>query len=319
MSVTLHNPDWSLQETVPDLLIAKLSHLGIISAEGQQASSFLHGQVTADVAGLSENNWVWGAHCDPKGKMLASFRLVRAYEQFLMLMPKSTVAADLPQLQKYAVFSQVTLDDASDQWVIFGVAGAKAEAFVSERFGEISSKVTVVNDGFIIKDSERFLILMSTGKASELFGDQKVYESSSWQALEIANGYPNVSANHRGEYIPQMCNLQAVGGISFNKGCYMGQETVARMKYRGGLKRALFILEGNVSGKLNKDAILEIELESGFRKAGNIIEYVQRDDEVLLTAVLANDTDSSAHLRVAGDLDSRLQIKSLPYSLEEDE
>ncbi|WP_133408451.1 tRNA-modifying protein YgfZ [Parashewanella tropica] len=318
MSVTLHNPDWSLGEELPDLLIAKLSHLGVIAAEGQQASSFLHGQVTADVAGLLQGNWVWGAHCDPKGKMLASFRLLQANEQYLMLMPKSTVAVDLPQLQKYAVFSQVTLNDASNQWVLIGVAGDKAEAFISERFGEITEKVTKIESGVLIKDNSRYIVLISSEVASKLFVDQTIYESSVWQALEIADGYPNVGANHSGEYVPQMCNLQALDGISFTKGCYMGQETVARMKYRGGLKRALYILKGSVSTQLNKDAFLEIELENGFRKAGNIIEYVQRGNDVQLTAVLANDTELDATFRVAGDLESKLVLIPLPYSLTEE-
>lgn len=99
----------------------------------------------------------------------------------------------------------------------------------------------------------------------------------------------------------------------------MGQETVARMKYRGGNKRALYIVTGTVSAPVTNDSQLEIALEDGegYRRAGTIIECVQRDEQVLLTAVLANDTDMDAKLRIADDTASQLSLIALPYSLEE--
>lgn len=97
----------------------------------------------------------------------------------------------------------------------------------------------------------------------------------------------------------------------------MGQETVARMKYRGGNKRALYILQGTTSLNINLETGIEIELEDGYRKGGQIIEFVQRGNQVLLTAVLANDTESDAKLRFADDEQSSLRIQALPYSLED--
>ncbi|MCL1077123.1 tRNA-modifying protein YgfZ [Parashewanella spongiae] len=319
MPVSLLNPDWGLQESSPALLICKLSHLGLISLADEQAASFLQGQVTADVTSLDSDSWCWGAHCDPKGKMLASFRLFNAKSLLWLLMPKSTLAVDLPQLQKYAVFSKVTLKDECQDWQLYGVSGDNAESFITERFGAVSTDVVEFDDGIIIKDSGRYIIVSSPEFANALFADQAIYESSSWQAQEIILGYPNIAANHSGEYVPQMCNLDAIGGISFTKGCYMGQETVARMKYRGGNKRALYILSGTVSELMTKDNFIEIELESGYRKAGNVIEFAQRGEQVLLTAVLANDTEGTARFRIAGDLSSQLMIKPLPYDLTDEE
>ena len=315
MSVTLHNAHWPLDGKLPELLISKLSHLGLINIDGDQSASFIHGQITADVTGLQEDEWCWGAHCDPKGKMLASFRLFKAQQSLWMLMPKSTVAVDLPQLQKYAAFSQVGLTDKTNDKAMFGIAGEQAETFITQRFGDVTQAVTQFESAIILRDENRFIIILDNNAAVELVNEQTVFESSSWQALEIQAGYPNISANHSSEYIPQMCNLDALDGISFTKGCYMGQETVARMKYRGGNKRALYILSGTVSSQLTKDGFVEIKLENGHRKAGNIIEYVQRDLDVLMTAVLANNTESSATFRVGGDTDSTLSIQALPYEL----
>lgn len=316
MSITLQNAYWSLDSKLPELFISKLSHLGLISLEGEQAERFLQSQVTSDVARLNNYDWCWGAHCDPKGKMLASFRLFKALNNLWMLMPKSTAATDLPHLQKYAVFSKVTLTDATISKHIYGVAGVDGASFMHHHFGEIAQAVTEVDGVIIIKDDERFLLVVDADTTHRFLQGQKIYDSSSWQGLEILSGYPNISANHSGEFIPQMCNLEAIGGISFEKGCYMGQETVARMKYRGGNKRALYILSGTVSNQLTKDGFVEIELDNGHRKAGNIIEYVQRDSQVLMTVVLANDTDAQARFRVAGDSESVLTIRPLPYSIE---
>ncbi len=315
MSVTLRNAQWPLDGELPPLVISKLSHLGLIHLEGDQAESFLQGQVTADVVGLDKQNWCWGAHCDPKGKMLASFRLFKSADGLWMLMPKTTVAADLPQLRKYAVFSKVTLADATPLRQIYGIGGADARSFVCEHFGEITQAVTETEYAVIIRDTDRFIIIADASADHDFLLQRDIYESSCWQALEIESGYPNISENHSGEYIPQMCNLDALEGISFSKGCYMGQETVARMKYRGGNKRALYILKGNVSDQLTKDGFVEIKLESGYRKAGNIIEYARRDELVIMTVVLANDTDSDAQFRVAGDTGSLLTVKPLPYEL----
>ena len=316
MSITLHNAQWPLDGELPDLVISKLSHLGLIQLTGEQAESFLHGQVTADVAGLDEQDWCWGAHCDPKGKMLASFRLFKAQAYLWMLMPKTAVTADLPQLQKYAVFSKVTLTDATQSKHVYGIAGKSAAAYVQQHFGEITQNITQTQDAIVIKDGERFMLVVDSDSAPQFLQQQSIFDSSSWQALEIESGYPNISENHSGEYIPQMCNLDAIGGINFNKGCYMGQETVARMKYRGGNKRALYILAGTVANQLTKDGFVEVELGSGYRKAGNIIEYVQRENQVLMTVVLANNTELTAKFRVAGDTQSALSIKPLPYKLE---
>ena len=319
MTISVSTPHWDLDASLPPLVLANLSHLGLIKVVGEQGRSFIHGQVTTDITSLADDQWRWGAHCDPKGKMLATFRTFAIKDALFMLMPRDTIAVDLPQLQKYAVFSKATLSDASDEWTLLGVAGEQASQFITEHFGEINQELTVIEHGAILKDAERFILMLSPDAASTLVAQSKlsVFDAHAWQALEIAAGYPNLAASHAGQYVPQMCNLQAINGISFNKGCYMGQETIARMKYRGGNKRALYILRGHTDLQINLESGLEIALEDGFRRGGQIIEFVQRGSQVLLTAVLANDTENETKLRFAGDEHSSLTIQALPYSLEE--
>lgn len=319
MTISVSTPHWDLDASLPPLMLANLSHMGLIKVVGEQGRSFIHGQVTTDISSLADNQWRWGAHCDPKGKMLASFRTFAIQDALFMLMPKDVIEVDLPQLQKYAVFSKATLSKASDEWTLLGVAGEQASQFVSEHFGEVTQELTLVDKGAILKDTDRFILVLPPETAAALVAKSalSVFDASAWQALEISAGYPNLAASHASQYVPQMCNLQAVNGISFNKGCYMGQETIARMKYRGGNKRALYILHGHTHLQINLESSLEIAMEDGFRRGGHIIEFVQRGNQVLLTAVLANDTESQAKLRFADDEESSLTIQALPYSLDE--
>ena len=319
MTISVSTPHWDLDASLPPLMLANLSHMGLIKVVGEQGRSFIHGQVTTDISSLADNQWRWGAHCDPKGKMLASFRTFAIQDALFMLMPKDTIEVDLPQLQKYAVFSKATLSNASAEWTLLGVAGEQASQFVSEHFGDIHQEFTPIEHGAILKDADRFILMLTPEAAAALVAKSKlsVFDASAWQALEITAGYPNLAASHASQYVPQMCNLQAVNGISFNKGCYMGQETIARMKYRGGNKRALYILHGHTNLQISPESGLEIAMEDGFRRGGHIIEFVQRGNQVLLTAVLANDTSNDTKLRFADDEQSSLTIQALPYSLDE--
>ncbi|WP_198782352.1 tRNA-modifying protein YgfZ [Shewanella putrefaciens] len=320
MTISVSTPHWDLDASLPPLMLANLSHMGLIKVVGEQGRSFIHGQVTTDISSLAANQWRWGSHCDPKGKMLASFRTFAIQEALFMLMPRDVIEVDLPQLQKYAVFSKAALSNASAEWTLLGVAGEQANQFVGEHFGEVTQELTLVDQGAILKDADRFILVLTPEAAATLVAQsqQSVFDASAWQALEISAGYPNIAASHASQYVPQMCNLQAVNGISFNKGCYMGQETIARMKYRGGNKRALYILRGHTDLQISLESALEIEMEDGFRRGGQIIEFVQRGNQVLLTAVLANDTENTAKLRFADDEQSSLHIQALPYSLEDE-
>ncbi|WP_394131532.1 tRNA-modifying protein YgfZ [Shewanella maritima] len=319
MTISAQQADWQIGEQ-PALVLSQLSHLGLIEVTGEQGRSFIHGQVTTDVTSLEAEQWRWGAHCDAKGKMIASFRTFAIADKLMMLMPQSAVEVDLPQLKKYAVFSKAELTDVSDSIALIGVSGEQATAFVSQHIGEANAEVSQFEGVTVLKDAQRYILVLENDRVADLVAKANVAltDTSHWQALEINSGYPNISANAASQYVPQMCNLQAINGISFNKGCYMGQETIARMKYRGGNKRALYILKGSASIQLTAESQVEIADEDGFRRGGNVIEYVQRDDQVLLTAVLANDTPDSAQLRVKDDETSVLTITPLPYSLEDE-
>ncbi|KFZ39132.1 glycine cleavage system protein T [Shewanella mangrovi] len=321
MGISVTAPAWALDAGTPELLLSPLNHLGVISVTGEQNRTFIHGQVTADITAVDANDWRWGAHCDARGKMQSAFRVFSVGDALMLLMPKDTLAGDLPEFKKYAVFSKAELTDASADYSLIGVAGAQAASWISAKFAafDASQKVSQLENGAILQDGERFIVLLPTAEAETLLAGETAVDDVAWRALEILAGYPNVPAAHQGQFVPQMCNLQAVDGISFSKGCYMGQETVARMKYRGGNKRALYILTGKASTAVTAESQLEIAMDDGFRPIGAIIEVAQQNDVVLLTAVLPNDTPVGAKLRIAEDAASDLTVAPLPYSLADTE
>ena len=145
-----------------------------------------------------------------------------------------------------------------------------------------------------------------------------VYKSAVWDLLEISEGFVQLSDESSGEYVPQMLNLQAVNGISFTKGCYLGQETVARMQYLGKNKKALFSLSTSLKQPLQNDDVIEKQLGENWRKAGDVISFYQsHNNNVLIQAVLAKDTDESTPLRIQGMPNCNLSVNQLPYSLTE--
>ena len=196
-----------------------LNQYDLVEVAGVDAEKYLQGQLTCDVVHLAAGASTLTAHCDPKGKMNSLFRLIKlSAEQFLILMPKN-LFAPLDHLKKYAVFSKVTFQVLD--WQIVGL--------ISEKCGRIQAQI------ILDIDENRAILINPTPLDVTFNGDEK-----QWLCADIQSGLPSLSAETQNEFIPQALNLQAIEqAISFTKGCYIGQETVARAKYRGANKRAM--------------------------------------------------------------------------------
>ena len=214
--------------------IYPLHQLGLISIEGPDASRFLQGQLTADVEALAIGESTLAAHCDPKGRMHANFYLYcAANDHYLLQLPIAVVSTALAALNKYAVFSKATLTDMSDQYAAFGFANINADPVNTD----VSASLTISTNESVqwIKRAviDNFINSLKTV-------DAQWCGSAAWEYRWIAAGVSFVQPQTVGEFIPQMFNLDYLGGISFTKGCYTGQEIIARMKYRGKVKRRCY-------------------------------------------------------------------------------
>ncbi|GHM01984.1 hypothetical protein KPZU40_19590 [Klebsiella pneumoniae] len=169
---------------------------------------------------------------------------------------------------------------------------------------------------------ERFLLVTDVDTANRvtdaLRGEAQFNNSQQWLALNIEAGLPVIDSANSGQFIPQATNLQALGGISFKKGCYTGQEMVARAKFRGANKRALWTLSGTASRVPEAGEDLELKMGDNWRRTGTVLAAVQLDDgSLMVQVVMNNDMEPDSVFRVRDDAGS-LSIKPLPYSLEED-
>ena len=214
--------------------IHPLHQLGLISIEGPDASRFLQGQLSADVDALSIGESTLAAHCDPKGRMHANFYLYcAANDHYLLQLPIAVISTALAALNKYAVFSKATLTDMSDQYAAFGFANINADSVNTDTFASLN-----INTIGSVKWIKRTAIDSFLNSLESL--DAQWCGSAAWEYRLITAGISFVQPQTVGEFIPQMFNLDYLGGISFTKGCYTGQEIIARMKYRGKVKRRCF-------------------------------------------------------------------------------
>lgn len=308
------------------LTLMTLDDWALATLTGADAEKYLQGQVTADVAQLTEHQHLLAAHCDPKGKMWSNLRLFRRQDGFALIERRSLRDAQLTELKKYAVFSKVTIAP-DDEHVLLGVAGFQARAALKNLFSELpDAEKQVVSEGetsilWFEHPVERFLLVTDAATAERvtdaLRGEAQLNNSQQWLALNIEAGLPVIDAVNSAQFIPQATNIQALGGISFKKGCYTGQEMVARAKFRGANKRALWTLAGRASRVPEAGEDLELKMGENWRRTGTVLAAVQLDDgRLLVQVVMNNDMEADSVFRVRDDANT-LSIEPLPYSLDE--
>lgn len=309
------------------LTLMTLDDWALATITGADSEKYLQGQVTNDVAQLTEHQHLLVAHCDAKGKMWSNLRLFRRNDGFAWIERRSVREAQLTELKKYAVFSKVTIA-ANDEHVLLGVAGFQARAALANLFSTLPDQQTqVVQDGdtqilWFEQPAERFLLVTDVATAERitetLRGEAQLNNSQQWLALNIEAGLPVIDAANSAQFLPQATNIQALGGISFKKGCYTGQEMVARAKFRGANKRALWYLAGKASRVPEAGEDLEMKMGENWRRTGTVLAAAQLEDgRLLVQVVMNNDMEPDSVFRVRDD-SFTLAIEPLPYSLEEE-
>ena len=298
--------------------------IGLTKLVGQDHKKFLQGQLTCDVDSLSPQQSLLGAHCDPKGKMLAIVRLLQQGDSVYALQPLDNVESHLPILKKYAVFSQVEISNASTQFVFTGLSGQQAQQWLTEHAELPSEPQDCVDSPFGLISSfplslaqqPRFLIISTEQQAQRLLEslpNQAQQQSSDiWHAIDILTATPEISPQISGEFIPQLLNLQMINGICWTKGCYIGQETIARMHYRGINKRAMFILSGSSQLNPQPGDSLERQVESGWRNAGTVIACQATEQQTYILATLPIDSEIGCQMRLK-DSEQLLTLTAADY------
>ncbi|GAD78573.1 tRNA-modifying protein YgfZ [Vibrio ezurae] len=308
----------SVSLNIPSLAWTVLADWQAITATGEESKSYLQGQVTCDVVQLNASEATLGAHCDAKGKMWSLFRLFQHNGGYALWQHKSGIETALQEIKKYAVFSKVDLEINSQQ-VSLGIIGDKANSFI-DSLGEQTGNVRHFDFGSAVKvDAMRWLLLVDDSAVDSLSAqltDAEKVASSYWDYLDVSAGIPRLTATQQNTHIPQMLNLQALDGISFDKGCYTGQETVARAKYRGTNKKVMRLIQGK--GNSTAPFVFERAVGDNWRGAGEAIaQYSDNNSDALALIILNKDIEFDTQFKLAGDNEAHWHLVDLPYDLED--
>ena len=223
-----------------------LTHLGVIRARGADATSFLQGQLTSDVSGLGPNEARLAGFCSAKGRLQASFIVWKAADDDVFLAcAADLLTATLKRLSMFVLRARCKLGDASDEVRLWGAIGATALALMPD------ATPWSARDA----DGRRLVRLPDAAGTPRCvvasIGDTPADANAPamtldhWRWLEVQSGIPTIEAATVDRFVPQMLNFELIGGVDFQKGCYPGQEVVARSQYRGTIKRRTFLFDAD--------------------------------------------------------------------------
>lgn len=272
--------------------IAKLEHYGLLHAAGDDARAFLHAQLTNDVQNLASARARHAGWCSANGRLLATLLVIPHAGGFLLQLSRDLVPAVLKRLSMFILRSKVKLSDASGQWAQYGVWGPDAgePLEVSESDGAISIGI----------EPGRRLVLAADG----FFSPNA--PSVDWGLAEVRAGRPLIEQPTQDQFVPQMVNLELAGGVDFRKGCYPGQEVVARAQYRGAVKRRMYRLRG---AALKPGQALYSDDAPG--QPSGMVVNAAGDESLAVLQISAVESKSPIRPQPRG---AALEILPLPYS-----
>jgi hypothetical protein len=302
-------------------VFCELAHFGLIRFSGAEAQTFLHNQLSCDVAALAPGKSTYGSYCTPKGRVLATFLLWRAGEDFFMQLPSPLREPIQKQLSKYILRSKVKATDASSDWKLLGVVGQDAAALVQRTVGDVPRGVhDVINihDAMVIRfPGDRYEIVAankSPGIIESLSDGAEKAEPDYWDWLDIRAGVPVILAATQEAFVPQMVNLDLIDGVSLTKGCYPGQEIVSRMHYRGTLKQRMYL--ANIAGSnLPQPGEKLYSSDFGEQACGTIVNAARSPEgghDVLAVIQIASAERGDVRWNSPGG--ARLKFLQLPYA-----
>lgn len=301
-----------------------LSHEGVLAVRGPDANKFLQGQLTCNMNYLNDHHSSLGARCTPKGRMQSSFRILQDGDGYLLAMARGLIQPQLADLSKFAAFSKSKLMDESDEWVRFGLSsGDGALVSLGIDLPQVADEVISAHGLIAVRLSDGRAELWARSSEAEttqlrLGAQLPKAELGAWLLTQVRAGIGQVLEQTRELFIPQMINLQALGGVSFKKGCYTGQEIVARMQYLGKLKRHLHRLAAErVDGEVPEPG-LELYSPVHGSSVGEVVLAANADGGLELLAVLQEDAAADGRIFLGSPDGLPLTLLDLPYTLDAD-
>ena len=314
--------------TLTDQIIVTVTDTALIKIEGADSQTFLHNQFTNDLRMVSDQTSQLSSYCSPKGRMLALFRIYKQNDAYYMVMPKAIVEATLKRLRMFVLMSKVTFTDISDETIHLGLSGAQSIDILQTLVGNLTTEMDSVcqhNNITIIRipgPQPRFDLFGPVESISTL--QQAIANKANeadlalWQLLDIHAGIPTIQPQTVDAFVPQMVNLQAINALNFKKGCYPGQEIVARMQYLGKLKRRMYLAHVESDTPPAPGTILYGPTnEQGSEHKSGIVVSAQANPQggCDLLAVLEIESAENSEIYVGSATGPAITLLQLPYSI----
>ena len=303
---------------------ARVESMGLLRFSGPDAQTFLQGQLSCDVAALNPLQATYGSYSTPKGRMLASFLLWRAGADYFMQLPRDLCEPIRKRLSMYILRSKVQAADVSADWALSGLCGDGIDAALATAGLPVPVArlaLAEASDTRVLRlDAGRCQIVAPAAQAAAV-GDllKKVAEpapESVWERATVLAGIPVITRGTQEEFVPQMANLDLIGGVSFSKGCYPGQEIVARMHYLGKLKQRM-VLAHVEAAQAPQPGDKLYGADPGEQSSGMVVNAAPAPEggfDLLAVVQTSSFRDNGLHL--ASPTGPALKMLPMPYPLD---
>ena len=302
--------------------LVNLNHLVCYQVEGEDATTFLQGQFSNDINAVTASTGQISSYSTPKGRMLAIFYICKRDDSYLLLTSEDIAEEVMKRLQMYVMRSKVVIKPMDDALLIGVCNDTQAKVLNALQLSSVDSQYQVsANDECLCMNipsiSPRYLVIcnQSSQQLQQLSTDDvNVYSHSYWQWLDILAGLPSITQNVQEAFVPQMANMELIEGVSFSKGCYPGQEIVARLHYLGNANRRMFRLEAAQDDAINAGD--DIYTQDSDQAIGKILSVVhQGDNKYSALAVLRIEAAKKNQLAIGSASGNSAQIMPLPYDV----
>lgn len=312
-------------ETARDNFVAPLTHLGLISATGEDAAHFLHNQLTNDVEHLNTDEARLAGYCSPKGRLLASMLIWKTVDGVMLQLPREIQAGVQKRLQMFVLRAKAKLNDVTSNQVMLGLSGPAAATalmpwfptFPVAIYGKLETPA-----GTLIRHPNAFEVpryqwITTEAQAIEAWPTlTKILQASgasAWRLAEIDGGVPHITTVTQEKFVPQMINFELIGGVNFKKGCYPGQEIVARSQYLGKLKRRM--LHAIIRTQNAEPGTDIFSVDDPEQPCGMVVNAERSNAQEVDCLVEIKLAATESEVRLGSANGPTLSFQTLPYSL----
>ena len=301
-------------------VISPLEYLSCYSVSGDDATDFLQGQFTNDVKAVTPSLGQLTSYCTPKGRMLAIFYLCHWQDKYLIFIPKDIATSVMQRLQMYIMRSKVSITEENDLALV-GISGNTSDNLLSALQFDTPTDAyqTSQNDHGVCMqipgEPARYCLCLNetaTGMITNAVDSEtKIFADSYWQWLDILNGLPMVYSDTQEAFVPQMTNMELIDGVSFSKGCYPGQEVVARLHYLGNANRRMYRFTVTTDSPIKSGD----ELFSSEKTIGNVVSVVAENDSTYSGLAVLRVENITYDINTQASNGSTLELLPLPYTI----